>query len=195
MRGSPLASLRQSAKQLFSANPALIVSAFYIAASVVGMFFSWAFLRQFDINVFNYAQITDFLMASLKEPFTWVIVFLSVLLVGSDNMMSSRFGSKPRGRWIAWYGTPGYRTYNDFVAVFMVFTFLYVYALERAEHIREGGGKVVDVLFADSGAATSATLLGTTGQFVFLYDGTTERVDVHPIENIHSISFEVPGED
>jgi len=34
--------------------------------------------------------------------------------------------------------------------------------------------------------------LGTTGQFVFLFDEDAERVDIHPFENIHSISFAVP---
>jgi hypothetical protein len=49
-------------------HPALLVSTFYLAASFVGMFYSRAFLRRFGINVFNYAQISDFLLASLKEP-------------------------------------------------------------------------------------------------------------------------------
>jgi uncharacterized membrane protein len=195
MREWLLNSLRESARALLSAHPALIVSAFYIAASVIGMFYSWAFLREFDINVFNYTQISDFLMASLKEPFTWVIVTLSVFAVATDNMMSRRFGSKPRSRWIAWYGTSAYRSCNDFVAVIMVFIFLYVFATASARDARDGEGKIVDVLFADSGAATSALLLGTTGQFVFLYDDQTERVDVHPIENIHSISFSASRED
>ncbi|MDH3908826.1 MAG: hypothetical protein OEU83_07330, partial [Gammaproteobacteria bacterium] len=61
----------------FREHPAVLVSALYVAASVVGMFYSWAYLRRFGINVFNYAQISDFLLASLREPFTWVLVILA----------------------------------------------------------------------------------------------------------------------
>ena len=57
-------------------------------ASFVGMFWSWAFLQSFGINVFNYSQISDFLLASLKEPFTWGLVVIAVLLVVSDNATS-----------------------------------------------------------------------------------------------------------
>ena len=69
---------------VFREHPALIVSAFYVAASMIGMFWSWAHLRNFGINVFNYAQISDFLLASLKEPYTWALVFVTVALVWGD---------------------------------------------------------------------------------------------------------------
>jgi hypothetical protein len=81
---------------------------------------------------------------------------------------------------------------NNFAAVYMVLLFIYSFATLQARETREGDGKIVDVMFAESGAATTAILLGTTGQFVFLFDDRTERVDIHPIENIHSISFHAP---
>jgi hypothetical protein len=184
--------MKESVQRLFKEHPALIVSAMYVAASVVGMFYSWAYLRQFGINVFNYAQISDFLLASLKEPFTWGLVFIAVALVLIDNASSRRFEHKTTSKWLAWYGSPKYRFMNNFVAILVVLLFLYSYAFAQARDTRDGDGKVVDVMFADSGAATTALLLGTTGQFVLLYDEDTERVDIHPIENIHSISFKVP---
>ncbi len=170
------------------------MSAFYVAASLVGMFYSWAYLGRFGINVFNYAQISDFLLASLKEPFTWGLVIIAVVLVRIDNASSRRVERKTTTKWLAWYGSPKYRFINNFVAILVVLLFLYLYAFAQARDTRGGDGKFVDVMFADSGAATTALLLGTTGQFVFLYDEDTERVDIHPIENIHSISFRVPAE-
>ncbi len=192
MRVSPWVDVHEAVRKILRDHPALVVSALYVAASIVGMFYSWAFLREFGINVFNYAQISDFLLVSLKEPFTWVLVLLALLLVSADNASSRRIERREVGRLLAWYGSPRYRMVNNFVAVVMVLLFIYIFASVRAETAREGDGKVVDVMFADSGAATTALLLGTTGQFVFLYDETTERVDIHPIENIHSISFRAP---
>ena len=182
--------MNESLKRLLKDHPALIVSAFYVAASIIGMFYSWAFLREFEINVFNYAQISDFLLASLKEPFTWALVLLAVTLIQIDNASSRRIGRRENcSKWVAWYGTPRYRFFNNFAVIALVALFISLFATFQATNAREGHGKIVDVLFADSGAATTALLLGTTGQFVFLYDDTTERVDIHPIENIHSISF------
>jgi uncharacterized membrane protein len=184
--------MKETVQKIFKEHPALIVSAFYVAASVIGMFYSWAYLRWFGINVFNYAQISDFLLASLKEPFTWGLVIIAVALVLIDNASSRRVERKTTAKWLAWYGSPKYRFMNNFVAILVVLLFLYSYAFAQARDTRDGDGKFVDVMFADSGAATTALLLGTTGQFVFLYDEDTERVDIHPIENIHSISFRVP---
>ena len=181
-------------KDLLREHPALIVSAFYVAASVIGMFYSWAYLRAFGINVFNYAQISDFLLASLKEPFTWGLVALAFVLVTLDNAWSRRAQRKGPSRWFRWYASPYYRTTNNFGIVVLVFVFIFVFATVQARDTRAGEGKVVDVIFADSTGEVRSLLLGTTGQFVFLYDAESSEVDVHPIESIHSISFEAPPE-
>ena len=175
---------------VFREHPALLVSALYVAASAIGMFYSWADLRRFGINVFNYAQISDFLLASLKEPFTWALVGLAVVMVLVDNRSSRRVERKKPGRLWAWYGSPRYRFVNNFAAVLMVLTFIFAYANRQADGTHEGEGKMVDVTFASEAPEQTSTLLGTTGQFVFLFDATTRRVAIHPIENIHSIEFQ-----
>jgi len=179
-------------KDVLKEHPALMVSVLYVAASVIGMFYSWAYLRRFGINVFNYAQISDFLLVSLKEPFTWGLVVLGLLMVSFDNAMSRRVQEKSPGKWLRWYASPRYRAVNDFAALFIILMFIYAFATVESRNMRDGDGKVVDVIFADNGAATSALLLGTTSQFVFLFDADSDHVDIHPIENIHSISFKIP---
>jgi len=171
-------------------HPALLVSAFYLAASFVGMFYSWAFLRRFGINVFNYAQISDFLLASLKEPYTWGLVFLAVALVLIDNRSSIRVERKRPGKLWAWYGSPRYRFVNNFAAVLMVLAFIFAYGNRQANRTLDGHGKLVDVTFADGGQELTSTLLGTTGQFVFLYDIEVRRVHIHPFESVAAISFQ-----
>ncbi len=175
---------------IFREHPALLVSAFYVAASVVGMFYSWSYLTSFGINVFNYAQISDFLVASLKEPFTWALVIFAVSLVQLDNARSRYVERKGPSRWFRWYGTQTYRNVNNYGAIILVLMFIYLWADYRADNTRAGEGKFVDVTYADGDAAASRMLLGTTGQWVFLYDNLTERVEVHPLESIDSIAFQ-----
>ena len=73
---------------LLREHPALLVSVVYVAASTIGMAYSWAFLRHFGINIFNYAQIGDFLLASLKEPSTWLLVFPTLRIPGELLLQS-----------------------------------------------------------------------------------------------------------
>lgn len=165
-------------------HPALFVSGIYVLASAIGMFYSWDFLRRFDINVFYYAEIGDFLMASLKELFTWALVFAAILLVSLDNAMSRRVEAKGAGRWSRWYGTRRYRSLNYLVALVLVVVFLDAYTIAKARQIRAGGGEVVTVTLTDESPQKDRVLLGTTGRFVFLYDHNTQRVHIHPHDNV-----------
>ena len=89
------AVMKETFRKLIKDHPALLVSGLYVAASIVGMFYSWAFLRRFGINVFNYAQISDFLLVSLKEPFTWALVILAIVLVMLTTMEPRMAEPKP----------------------------------------------------------------------------------------------------
>ena len=177
---------------LLREHPALVVSGVYVLASTIGMFFSWEFLLRFGINVFNFAQLGDFMIASLREPMTWALVALAVSLVILDNTMSRRWQRKERSFWTRWYGSPRYRVINYLVAILMVSIFIDAYANHRAKQTFAGDGQVVSVQLADSSARRSAILLYTTGQFVFLFDATTQRVTIYPVESVQSISFLAP---
>lgn len=177
---------------LLREHPALLASFLYVAASTIGMYYSWEFLRHFGINVFHYAQIGDFLLASLKEPFTWLLVVAAIVIMLIDNASSRRWGRKERAAWIRWYGSKIYRSINYLVAIILIMLFLNVFAGKQAEDVLEGSGEAVDVILADGSKRDSALLLGTTGQFLFLYDPETRTVDIHPHENVQTISFRAP---
>ena len=182
-----IATLRQ--------NPALLFSFIYMVASTIGMFYSWNFLRRFGIDVFDYAQLSDFLLASLKEPYTWLLAISVVVAVALDNALSRRVGSRKSSRWLSWYGNPRYRYLNFLIAILLVAFLLNAYATILAEKAFEGKGKIVQVRLSDEAEseATTALLLGTTGQFIFLFDVASRQVTIHPNESIHSISFIAPA--
>ncbi len=179
-------------QRLLREHPALLVSGIYVFASIIGMFYSWAFLRRFGINVFHYAEVGDFLLASLKEQYTWVLVFAAILLVAIDNAMSRRAEAKSTARWLRWYGTRRYRSLNYLAALLIVGIFLDAYVLFKARDIRAGEGEVVTVSLTDSSPQMERLLLGTTGRFVILYDHKTNLVHIHPHENILTITKSVP---
>ncbi len=175
-------------RQALADHPALLVSVLYFIASLIGLVYSWAFLRAFDINVFRYAEISDFLLASLKEPFTWFLAILAVSLVAFDNTMSLRVQRRGPSRFFRWYGNARYRQMNYLVSVLLVVAFLFSYATTKERGIRDGEGEVFSVHLTDSSPPKQLVMLGTTARFVFLYDQSAEQVYIHPNESILMIT-------
>ena len=175
-------------------HPALLISALYVVASTIGMLFSWDYLRRFGINVFDYAQIGDFLLASLKEPMTWALVAVAGALVFVDNAFSLFWQRKERSGWTRWYGSSRYRVLNYVVAFLMVVIFIDGYAKYKARQTFAGSGQLIEYQLVESNTRRSASLLGTTAQFIFLFDARTRKVYVLPHESIKSISFLAPGD-
>ncbi len=174
-------------------HPALLVSLVYVTASAIGMFYSWDYLRRFGINVFHFAQISDFLLGSLKEPFTWLVVITASALVSLDSWYSRRCEARGAARWLRWYANPRYRSMNYLAVVVITLLFLDLLATVNARATMAGSGQRVEVRLADGSAARTVTLLGTTGQFLFLFDASTGRVTIHPHESVLSIDLAMPS--
>lgn len=179
-------------RRILSDNPALLLSGVYLVASLIGLVYSWAFLREFGIDVFLYAEISDFFLASLKEPFTWLVSILAVGLVLFDNGMSRRAQRRPPHRLLRWYGSEGYRRINYLVMVLLIGLFLFVLAVRQADEIRAGTGDTITLKLGDGSGPQRIVLLGTTGKFLFGYDRPAGLVRIHPHESIQTISFEAP---
>ena len=176
-------------------HPAFIVSGLYVFATAIGMFFAWSYLRHFGINVFLYAEISDFLLASFKDPAIWPVVFVMTFAWYVDVRASVRWGSRERVRGLRWYGTRTYRRLSYPSAVLALAFILNLAAGDEADDARNGIGNVVTVVAAESGGGRSGVLLETTARFVFLFDPVTQTVHVHPHESIAEISFAAPGEE
>lgn len=173
-------------------HPALLMSLVYITASAIGMFYSWDYLRRFGINVFHFAQISDFLLGSLKEPFTWLVVVTASGLVSLDSWYSRRCEARGAARWLRWYANPRYRSMNYLAVVVITLTFLNMLATGNARATMAGGGQRVAVTLTDGSAARAVTLIGTTGQFLFLFEPATGRVTIHPHESVLSMNLATP---
>jgi hypothetical protein len=179
-------------RRILSEHPALAVSAIYLLASLIGMMFSWAYLRQFGINVFRYAEVGDFLIASLKEPFTWALALLALLLVMMDNAWSRRVQSRGTSRYFGWYGSNSYRLVNYAGVLFLVGFFLYTYATLKYRSVLEGEGEPVRVTLSDGSVRNDVVLLDSTARFLFLYDVERNLVYIHPHENVVTIRKAAP---
>ena len=150
--------------------------------------YSWFFLAQFDIKVLRYAELSDFFLASLKEPFTWVLAVLALVVVLSDNATSRRAQSAKLPAFLRWYGSKRYRQVNYLVAGFLVIAFMWFLATLNAEEIREGGGDTFVVKLSDDSPPKRRVLLGTTVKYLFLFDRSSGQIEMHPHENVLTLT-------
>ncbi|MEE4162378.1 MAG: hypothetical protein V2I25_07690 [Woeseiaceae bacterium] len=178
--------------RLVAEHPALLVSLGYVFASAIGMLFSWSYLWHFGIDFFEYAQIGDFLLASLKEPMTWGVVVAAMLVVAMDNLLSLRWARKERSRWTRWYGSDRYRKMNYLTGILLVVVFIWIYAHEKAEATRSGALPTVDIVLAERGTRLERVILGTTANYIFTLDPVGGNVGVFPVEALEMIRYELP---
>jgi hypothetical protein len=74
----------QKIGQFFIANPTLFLTLLYALTTGVGILSSWTLYREFGINIFDYAEIGDFVLAAFKSPnalFNFMSTVISLLIV------------------------------------------------------------------------------------------------------------------
>jgi hypothetical protein len=91
------ARVTQSAAKFFSEHPAILLTVMYSYTSSAGLFYTWALFQRFGINIADYAQSTDFLLAAFRQPLTLFVAFFGgIVLIGlgyfaySEGLFSAR---------------------------------------------------------------------------------------------------------
>lgn len=194
----PVRRNRDRLREILREQPALLLTISYLMLTSLGLGYQFAFFLQFRVNILDYAEISDFLLAAIREPAVLVLGLAPLLLLWAVQ----RFGEwlKTRNtRFAALSGrtdTPLMRavTYPFFIAIYF-FLFALKYGERVATSIKAGQGKQVRVELASSPArdtaaaaeAPEALLLGKTTAFIFLYYPSERRTHIVPIENIARI--------
>jgi hypothetical protein len=171
-------------------HPALLISIAYLLLSSIGMMFSWAFFRRFDINYFLFAEIGDFLLAVLREPMSVIAamggIAVTVLLYAytdweyralqrkTDPGRIRRLYARLQRLLMRLAASP--LSWALFLLIYM-YLLISIIAVYRVVEVRQGKGTVVWVQIG-SGEPLSAVLMGSSGRFMFLYDPHTEATRI-----------------
>ncbi len=89
------ANFLEACVNFFREHPAIAASLLYFQVTTVGVIYSWALFRRFDINIFDYAEANDFLLAAFKDP---LVFLLSVGTVFSFFPIAIYSGTRVRRR-------------------------------------------------------------------------------------------------
>lgn len=201
-------------------EPALVITLVYLLVAMAGIFYDYAYYRQFGIPVLSLSQISDFLAAGIQEPIAIVLVlstFPICWLFDRINIWGRRRRAAEGERLKAmaapsWWqrrrlafivGMNERRTYMRMVYLLVIvayaWTFVSNYAAHKAEAVKRGEGLKVEVRMNDgsslaAGGGKSWLYLGAISQYVFVYDRDARRARILPTNAIAVIE-PIPGPD
>jgi hypothetical protein len=188
--------------RLLARHPGGLVTGVYLALTAIGVAYGFFYYIQFRVNMLDYAQTGDFLVAALREP---VAIFYSTLPVPLLWLAASF------RRWVRrkspWYDAYSARyekkwkvgpRYWDVVNTLLVAMYAMLFVIKYAEHearvMRQGTRKQVQVrLLSDAGTPAAATgrtttLIGSTSGYLFLYDRAADSTYVVPVSNVAQVA-------
>ena len=185
-----LSNTRSAWAGLVREHPGLLLTAGYLLLTLVGLSYELWFFKYFRINILEYVETSDFLLAALRTPLVVVLAVLPVLLVwllvrGNEwlHRRFPRYASFDR-RWQLKKPAARSGMWTVLILIYANF-FIQNYAERETERIKAGHGREVGVELTSGAPFPSRTLLlGTTSKFVLLYLPAEKKTHVIPIENL-----------
>ncbi|HET7457207.1 MAG TPA: hypothetical protein VFJ74_06110 [Gemmatimonadaceae bacterium] len=198
----PVEPYRPWITRLLSRYPGGLLTGMYLALTAVGVAYAFFYFIQFRLNILDYAQTGDFLVAAIREP---VAIFYCVLPVGLlwllahfrrwVRRVSPRYDAYSARYERKWKVGPRYwDVVNTSLVALYALLFVIKYAQHEARVMREGTRKQVRVrLMSDAGtplavAGRTATLIGSTSGYLFLYDRAGDSTYAVPVSNVAQVA-------
>ena len=155
-----------------------------------------------DLNILQFVTFEDILATPIKNPdiiVTFFLLFLIFYFADIGNRFRVRLQEKYAGndipfyakllKWIFW--APKKRKANIRTIYFIISAclviYVFVFASQEAKEVKKGEGSMVAITFADNTPPIETTLLGTTSNYVIIYDHKLGESTAYYVEAIHSI--------
>jgi hypothetical protein len=153
-------------------HPTLVLTLTYLALTFVGLIHDLWFYRYFNINILDFSETSDFLLAAIRNPAAVLLSMLPIaILMGFRRLRETAIRVFTRTR-----------LYGLFVIVYAIL-FTQFYSAREAGRIKNGVGRRVTYIRND-GIRTDEQpiLLGTTARFLFFYHPSTKTTEIVPID-------------
>jgi hypothetical protein len=176
----------------------------YLALVAIGMFHSVLGYRHFGINILDYAEASDFLLAPFRDPMVMIVTVLPAVLAWAYLRFVERYSTRARerrraaGKGLAWWESSeatNARTkpFLPFLAVGMAMLWVFVSAdaYQRFLAVRamrgEGHNVVVELTDGtrDGGTARRPlVMVGATSRYFIFFRTADWRTEVMPTDNV-----------
>lgn len=155
-----------------------ILTVAYVFAVGIGMLFSYYKFAKFDINIFDYADLFDFLIA----PFSDITILIATLTALLLSYISFRLELLAHERFPAAYSIfamrldrkPWYNSYRSLMYLVLSLLLLNLAADKYGDYIREEvmKGPSVMVVYI-SGETVKGKMIGKTSEIIFIFTEQT----------------------
>ena len=177
-------------------HPAIAGSFVYFLVTAIGVIYAWSLYRKFQINIFDYAETNDFLMAAFKTPGVFLMTFMMGVLAfiavigltakyGNQSFSMSRFTIQTKIRI----------SFSVIIVLLLFFIIPFVYAWNNAITLTGSKVPTITVLYEEGKQGSTSvvkelesSLIGSTEKFMFFYNHLDKRTIVIPVTKIISIT-------
>lgn len=179
----------------------------YLALVAIGMFHSVLGYRHFGINILDYAEASDFLLAPFRDPMVMVVTVLPAILAWAYLRFADRYSTRIRerrraeGKPLAWWeGSEATlartKPLLPFLAVGMAMFWVFVSAdayqrILAARAMRgEGHNVIVELANGSRDGGTPRrplVVIGATSRYFIFFRTADWRTEVVPIDHVQRI--------
>ncbi len=178
---------------LISEHTGIVLTLGYLVLIAIGMLHEAFVYLWFKLNILEFADPSDFVLAPLRDPLVMVATIVPMVLawfyIRGATAVSKRL---PKNR-LTMLKVSNRTTAGawSLMTLLWVVAFSLRYSQYKAKQIKAGDASHVSVQYvADPTAGdTSATyLIGATGRAVFLYRPSLKRAEVVPLSNVSRLT-------
>jgi len=166
----------------------------YIVLVTIGMLFNAAFYMRFNINIIEYSDLSDFLLAPFKDPAILLFSIASIVLIYLfsliDNWMEGRFPNLQRKsmlninkeKFYEWYSIKG----TALLLLYYVLIAAFLYGVIKSSNVKNRTYEKTQITCKDNkfNAQDSLIYIGKTSGFVFMYYQAKKQTAIIPISDI-----------
>lgn len=199
----------------FRREPALAITVAYLLVALAGIYYDYSFYQKgFGIPILGLAQIGDYLVAGLQQPWAIVLMLLTFPLCWLMDKFNARTRRRQaaqrdalratpdpgrwqalRLRWLEWHLQQMWSLYIAYLLFVFVYgwVFVGVYARHQVSVVKRGDGAQViarlNGVAEDLQPSTGGTwtYLGAISNYVFVYDAAARQAMVLPVNAIASL--------
>jgi len=180
----------------------------YLVLIAIGMLHTFVRFRRFGINILDFAEPSDFLLAPVRDPLVILATIIPVLLVSGYLRAAKRVGDRSYARRraagvpVGWWETkeeniarmrPWLEPLRYLTMLVWVVSGALWYQLVAARRVMLGDAARVTVE-TTAGTVEAGTdrrpvmLIGTTSRYLFLFRTEDWRTVIYPTENVLRIT-------
>ena len=191
--------MNEQVRLVLREHPTMLLTFCYFIITIIGVLYSYFFYKEFDINIIKFADLSDFLLASILEPKS-ILIFISLIITTSllywiDKILRrkyKRYGNFVDNKLKAKYTDPiGY-----FIILVFYTTFLVQHlAVRNASQVKTGNSDDFLVRIADPGdhqVEKTLALLGSSSRYLYFYNNKNIETQVIPVENVSFLIKKMP---